>query len=85
MILILEIKIHGKESSDIKVTLVVGDKKILIFADIGSIYNSVACLKSLLLTINYISKFCENVRILYLLLGKEALNFIGICTGVMDL
>lgn len=35
----------------LKVTLVAGDKKILIFADIGSIYNSVACLKSLLLTI----------------------------------
>lgn len=35
----------------LKVTLVAADKKILIFADIGSIYNSVACLKSLLLTI----------------------------------
>ena len=41
----------GRKVVILKVTLLAGDKEILIFADIGSIYNSVACLKSLLLTI----------------------------------
>ena len=41
----------GRKVVIFKVTLVAGIKTILIFADIGSICNSVACLKSLLLTI----------------------------------